>query len=107
MDSNIQGNGNYIGIIGILRGEMDTCNFKSCEVNCTGSYIGMISRTIAGSLKNISLTNIKINGSSHVGGLCGQATSLGQSANIEGTYVCVTGKGDMVGGVLDIQMGYK
>lgn len=99
VDSNIQGNGNYIGIIGILRGEMDTCNFKSCEVNCTGNYIGMISRTIAGSLKNISLTNIKINGSSYVGGLCGQATSLGQSANIEGTYVCVTGKGDMVGGV--------
>lgn len=98
-DSILKGNGNYIGLIDILRGEMDTCTFKNCVVNCTGDYIGIVSRTIAGSLKNIKLTNVEAIGSSYVGALCGQATSLGQSANIEGTYIYVTGKRDNIGGV--------
>ena len=101
----ISGNESYAGIISILRGEANNCKFNNINISCNADYIGVISRTIAGSLNNITLNNILVKGKSYVGGLCGQATSLGDSSNIEGTYINVTGGGSRVGGIFGYAAG--
>ena len=103
----ITGRGSYIGLVSIIRCPMNNCNFSNIQINCTGNYdyIGIISRCIAGSFNNITLNNVVCKGRSNVGGLCGQATSLGNSSNIQGTYICVTASGDNVGGILGYSVG--
>lgn len=96
---NISGSASYSGIISILRGAANNCKFNNINISCTGDFIGPISRNIAGSFNNITLNNVVINGRSYIGGLCGQATSLGSSSNIEGTYINVTSNGNYVGGI--------
>lgn len=103
----INGNGSYIGLIGILRAGANNCKFSNIEINCTGNndYIGVISRTISGSFNNINLNNIKCYGRHFVGGLCGHTTSLGSSSNIIGTYMCVTASGNYIGGLFGLTQG--
>lgn len=96
---NISGSASYSGIISILRGAANNCKFNNINISCTGDFIGPISRNIAGSFNNITLNNVVMNGRSYIGGLCGQATSLGSSSNIEGTYINVTSSGNYVGGI--------
>lgn len=96
---NISGNASYSGIVSILRGITNNCKFNNINISFNGDFIGIVSRNIAGSFNNITLNNITINGRSYVGTLCGQATSLGSSSNIEGTYINVTGIGNYVGGI--------
>ena len=96
---NISGNASYAGLISILRGAANNCKFNNINISCTGDFIGQISRNIAGSFNNITLNNVVMNGRSYIGGLCGQATSLGSSSNIEGTYINVTSNGNYVGGI--------
>ena len=91
--------GGYNGIIVISRGEMENCTFDNINLDFKGHYIGAISRTIAGSFKNITLNNMQIKGASYVGSLCGYATSLGASSGIKGTYIFVTATGNGVGGI--------
>ena len=96
---NIKGNGGYSGIISISRGTTSNCKFNNINIEISGDFVGPISRNIAGSLNNITLKNITINARSYVGGLVGQSTSTGSSANIEGTYLKITGTGNYVGGI--------
>ena len=96
---NISGNASYAGLISILRGAANNCKFNNINISCTGDFIGPISRNIAGSFSNITLNNVVMNGRSYIGGLCGQATSLGSSSNIEGTYINITSNGNYVGGI--------
>ena len=96
---NISGSASYSGIISILRGAANNCKFNNINISCTGDFIGPISRNIAGSFNNITLNNVVMNGRSYIGGLCGQATSLGSSSNIEGTYINITSNGNYVGGI--------
>ena len=93
------GSGSYNGIIVISRGEMENCSFDNISLDFKGHYIGAISRTIAGSFKNITLNNMQVKGASYVGSLCGYATSLGTSSGIKGTYISVTATGNEVGGI--------
>lgn len=103
----ITGKASYIGLISILRSPTSNCSFRNIKIDCAGNYdyIGIISRCIAGSFNNIKLNNVVSKGRSNVGGLCGQATSLGASANIEGTYLCITATGDNVGGIFGYSVG--
>jgi hypothetical protein len=105
-DCEIMGNGSYIGLVSILRGTINNCNFENITINCSGNYdyIAIISRCIAGSINNINLKNINITGRNYVGGLCGQTSSLGSSGNITGTYIKVTGT-DYVGGLFGYTQG--
>ena len=96
---NISGSANYAGIISMLRGAANNCKFNNIKIACNYDYIGIISRNVAGSFNNITLNNIVVSGRHFIGGLCGQATSLGSSSNIEGTYINITGTGDNVGGI--------
>ena len=96
---NIKGNGNYLGIVSISRGITNNCQFRNINIESPGSYISIISRNIAGSMNNITLNNITVDGVSYVGSLCGQSSSTGRSANITGTYLKITGTGSLVGGI--------
>ena len=102
---NISGNASYSGVISVLRGAANNCNFNNIEISCNGDFIGPISRNIAGSFNNVTFNNVVIKGRNYVGGLCGQATSLGSSSNIEGTYVNVTSTGNYVGGIFGYTNG--
>ena len=102
---NISGNASYTGLIYVLRGATNNCQFNNINISCNGDFIGPVSRNIAGSFNNITLKNVVIRGRSYVGSLCGQATSLGSSSNIEGTYIKVTGSGNYVGGIFGYSDG--
>lgn len=106
-DSNLQGNGSYVGLIGILRGATTDCSFTNIKINCTGNYdyIGVISRCIAGSFRNITISHVTVTGRHYVGGLVGQTTSLGSSSNIEGTYLSITATGNYIGGIIGYSAG--
>ena len=101
--------GNYVGLIGINRGEIDNCSFNTVNIktekNARYSYIGICSRCIAGSFKNITMTNIYCIGYNYVGGLCGQTTSLGDSSNIKGTYLSINGQKNHIGGIFGYTQG--
>lgn len=103
----ITGKGSYIGLIGILRGEASNCNFDNITIDCTGNYdyIGIISRAISASFKNININKIICKGRHYVGGLCGQTTSLGQSSNLKGTYLQITTTGNYAGGIFGATQG--
>ena len=96
---NISGNASYSGIISIIRGAANNCKFNNINISCNGDYIGIISRNIAGSFNSMTLNNITIKGRHYVGGLCGEAKSLGTSSDITGTYLYVTATGNNIGGI--------
>lgn len=92
-------NGGCNGIVLISRGEISNCSFDNINLDFKGSYIGVVSRTIAGSFKNITVNNVQVKGNTYVGSLCGHATALGTSSGIKGTYISVTATGNDVGGM--------
>ncbi len=101
----IDGKSSYFGIISILRGTANNCKFNNINISSTGDFIGAVSRNIAGSFNNITLSKANITGRSYVGSLCGQASSLGSSSGIEGTYISINGSGNCNGGLFGYSDG--
>lgn len=95
----IKGQASYSGIISVSRAATSNCKFNNITIDCSGDYIGIVSRNIAGSMNNVTLNNVTVNGKNYVGSLVGQSTSTGNSTNIEGTYLKVTGEKDYIGGI--------
>ena len=107
--TSMKNKGDYVGIICIDRGEVKNCSFDKINIKTVNSarysYVGIFSRCMAGSFNNISINNVYCYGSSYVGGLCGQTTSLGSSSEIHGTYISIDGAGDYVGGLIGRAQG--
>jgi hypothetical protein len=70
----------------------------------TTDYKGLFGYTSGAEIKNVTLTNVSVNGKRYVGGLAGYSTAAGNISNcsVSGT---VSGGNDSVGGMVGIKNG--
>ncbi len=104
--TNAKGSGSYFGVIASNNGDMENLIFKDIIVNAKGiGYVGTIGGMTSGSVNDIELENITVNGNSRVGGLMGLVNVNEEVINITGDNINVTGTGSYIGGIIGNQEG--
>ena len=100
--------GNYFGVIASNNGEIQNLDFNKINIEAVNmSYVGAIGGMTSGNINEIKLTDVNVNGYSHVGAGLGYIDIRvnAEIENITGTIIEVSGKWQYVGGLIGYQYG--
>lgn len=94
------GRGNYSGVINYLNGNMENVDFNNITINAPNiSYTGMISLNLAQDIRTINMSLINVSGNSYVGGFIGR-TRYFDIKDVNLSDIKINANGSYVGGFI-------
>ncbi len=106
--TNTAGSGSYFGVIASNNAQIENLSFTNITINAKEmNYLGMIGGMTSGTINNIELEDITINGNGFIGGLVGYASidGEGEEKNIVGKNITIKGTSNYIGGFVGYQAG--